>query len=326
MDRTDAATRESATRPVVTVVAFGGNALLPKGSRGTPAEQIAHARHGCAPLVGRLARGERVLLVFGNGPQVGHELLRGHAARAEIPPAPLDACVASTQGTMGYFLELALRSELRRAGLELPVTSVLTLVRVDPLDPAFGAPDKPVGPFYYASEAERLHRELGWVITEDAGRGYRHRVASPKPLELVDAQAVHDLLSAGHVVIAGGGGGIPVVRGPDGELSGVEAVIDKDRTAALLGLAVGATELVDLTGVDYVYSGFGGAGRKALPRLSAGEAAALQRAGEFPAGSMGPKIEAALAFLAGGGQSVLITSMAALAAALRGEVGTRIEG
>ena len=312
------------SRPV-TVVAFGGNALLPKGSRGTPQEQIDNARRACAPLAQRLARGDRLLLVFGNGPQVGHELLRSHAARGEIPPSPLDVCVASTQGTMGYFLELALRAELRRAGHEAPVTSVLTLVRVAPDDPAFATPDKPVGPFYDASEAERLHGELGWVITEDAGRGYRHRVASPKPLELVDAQAVHDLLAAGHVVLAGGGGGIPVVRGPDGELSGVEAVIDKDRTAALLGLAVGAAELIDLTGVDCVYRGFARSDRTPLPRLTAAEAAALHREGEFPPGSMGPKIEAALDFLAGGGESVLITSMPALGAALRGEAGTRLE-
>jgi carbamate kinase len=181
-----------------------------------------------------------------------------------------------------------------------------------------------VGPFYDASEAERLHRELGWVITEDAGRGHRHRVPSPRPLELVDAQAVHDLLDAGHVVLAGGGGGIPVVRGPDGELAGVEAVIDKDRTAALLGLAVGAAELIDLTSVDYMYRGFTRADRVPLPRLTAAEAGALLREGELPAGSMGPKVEAALEFLAGGGKEVLITSMGKLGAALRGEVGTRI--
>lgn len=308
----------------VTVVAFGGNALLPPGAAGTNAEQIANARRACAPLVERLIAGGRMLFVFGNGPQVGHELLRSHAARAEVPPAPLDVCVAATQGTMGFFLELALRAELRAAGHEVPVSSVLTLVRVDADDPAFAAPDKPVGPFYDASEAGRLHRELGWVLAEDAGRGHRHRVPSPRPRELVDAQAVHDLLDAGHVVIAGGGGGIPVVRGPDGQLRGVEAVIDKDRTAALLGLAVGAAELIDLTGVDHVYRGFGRPDRVALPSLTAAEAAALHRAGEFPAGSMGPKIEAALDFLAGGGEEVLITSMGRLAGALRGEVGTRI--
>lgn len=319
----DAGKRAARERPV-TVVAFGGNALLPKGAAGTKAEQIANARRACAPLVERLVRGERMLFVFGNGPQVGHELLRSHAARAEVPPAPLDVCVAATQGTMGFFLELALRAELRAKGHDVPVTSVLTLVRVDPHDPAFQSPDKPVGPFYDAGEAERLHRDLGWVITEDSGRGHRHRVPSPKPLELVDAQAVHDLLDAGHVVVAGGGGGIPVVRAPDGELSGVEAVIDKDRTAALLGLAVGASELIDLTGVDFVYRGFSGPERVALPRLTAAQAAALHDAGEFPAGSMGPKIEAALDFLRGGGESVLITSMSSLGPALRGEVGTRI--
>ncbi|MBK8258436.1 MAG: carbamate kinase [Polyangiaceae bacterium] len=310
-------------RPV-TVVAFGGNALLPKGAKGTKEEQIENARHACAPLVERLVKGDRLLLVFGNGPQVGHELLRSHAARADLPSAPLDVCVASTQGTMGFFLELAFRAELVSAGVNVPVTSVLTLVRVDRNDPAFHNPDKPVGPFYDAHEAERLHSQLGWVITEDSGRGYRHRVASPKPLELVDAQAVHDLLAAGHVVVAGGGGGIPVVREPSGELNGVEAVIDKDRTAALLGLAVGAVEMIDLTGVDCVYRKFTSPSPEALPNLTVVEARKLQANGEFPAGSMGPKMEAAIDFLEGGGKEVLITSMPMLSKALHGQAGTRI--
>jgi len=281
------------------VVAFGGNALWPRGSRGEPAEQLAHARHACAPLVARLREGARVLLVFGNGPQVGAELLRSHAARAEVAPAPLDVCVAATQGSMGYLLELALRAELARAKLDLPVTSVSTLVRVDLADPAFAAPDKPVGPFYDADDAARL-RDRGWTLTAQPGGGFRRVVPSPRPLELVDAAAIHALLDAGHVVLGGGGGGVPVARTAHGTLVGVEAVIDKDRTAALLGRMVGARELYDLTAIDYVYRSFGRADAVALPALTAAEARRLAAAGEFPAGSMGPKIDAALDFLATG--------------------------
>ena len=307
----------------VTVVSFGGNALLPRGSRGTAAEQLAAARRACAPLAGLLREGARLLVVFGNGPQVGQELLRSHAARTEVPPSSLDACVASTQGTMGYVLELALRAELAAAGLPTPVSSVLTLVRVDAGDPAFAAPDKPVGPYYGEAEAGRLRRERSWRMAEADG-GWRRVVASPRPLELVDAAAVAALLAAGHVVVAGGGGGIPVARRDDGTLSGVEAVVDKDRTAALLARTVGAGDLVDLTTVDFVYRGHGTPRAEPLPRLTAAEARRLHAAGEFPPGSMGPKIEAALDFLAAGGRSVLITALPRLAEGLRGEVGTRI--
>ncbi|HRC57920.1 MAG TPA: carbamate kinase, partial [Kofleriaceae bacterium] len=227
------------------VVAFGGNALWPRGGTGLPAEQIQHARHACAPLVELLRKGTRLLLVYGNGPQVGAELLRHHAARAEVAPSPLDVCVAATQGSLGYLLELALRMELSRAGIDRPVTAVSSLVLVDPEDPAFAAPDKPVGPYYHADEARRLREQLGWKLAEQVGGGFRRVVASPRPLELIDAAAVYTLLEAGHIVLAGGGGGVPVARLAGGGWLGLEAVIDKDRTAAMLGRAVGARELVE---------------------------------------------------------------------------------
>ena len=304
------------------VVAFGGNALWPRESRGEPAEQIANARHACAPLVDRVRSGARLLLVFGNGPQVGAELLRNHAARADVAPAPLDVCVAATQGSMGYMHELAVRAELAHAGLAVPVTAVSTLVRVDPADPAFATPDKPVGPFYDADEATRL-RERGWTIVAQRAGGFRRVVPSPRPIELVDATAITALLDAGHVVLAGGGGGVPVTRTADGALVGVEAVIDKDRTAALLGRVVGARELYDLTAIDYVYRSFGRDDAVALPALTAAEARRLATLGEFPAGSMGPKIDAALDFLATGDR-VLITALPRLADALTGRCGTWI--
>ncbi len=309
------------------VVAFGGNALWPPGCRGRIAEQLDHARSACAPLIARLRSGAGLLIVFGNGPQVGAELLRSHAARAEVEPAPLDACVAATQGTIGYMLELALRAELVRAGLRVPVSSLASLVLVDVDDPAFASPDKPVGPTTTAAEAAELEREHGWQFRAQAGTNHLRRVvASPRPLELIDVESVRALLAAGHVVLAGGGGGIPVARGRDGILVGVEAVIDKDRTAALLGRVLGAREWIDLTGVDQVQRSFGRPDAVGLARLSVGEAQAMLAAGEFPAGSMGPKIEAAIEFLTGErpGERVLITSLARLGDALDGHAGTWI--
>ena len=276
-----------------TVVAFGGNAMMRAGQAGTPAEQIANARAACGPLVERVARGDRLVLVHGNGPQVGVEL----AATG----ATLDVCVAATQGTMGYFLELALRDALRARGVEARIATLATLVRVERDDPAFAAPDKPVGPV-----------------------GARRLVASPAPREVLDLGAIAALIDAGYLVIAGGGG-IPVVRGPGGDLAGVEAVIDKDRTAALIGAALGARELFDLTAIDVVYREFGTARATPLPRLTVDEARRLLAEGQFPPGSMGPKVEAACAFLDAGGDSVLITAMDTLDAALRGDTGTRID-
>jgi carbamate kinase len=287
----------------LTVVAFGGNAMLLPGEAGSPREQIANARTACAPLVELLRRGERLVLVHGNGPQVGRELDRGFLARTKITPMPLDACVAATQGTMGYFLELALRQALRQARLDARIATLASLVRVDADDPAFATPDKPVG---------------------DAGQGPRKVVASPMPREILDLRAIRALVASDHLVIACGGGGVPVVVGDDGDLVGIEAVIDKDHTASLLGRLLEARELIDLTNVDFVYRDFGRASQTPLSHLSLPVARRMAAEGQFPPGSMGPKIEAACAFVEAGGDSVLISSMAKLDAALRGEVGTRI--
>lgn len=306
----------------VSIVAFGGNALWPPGQDGEFQAQVSAARSALAPLVRRIEQGARLLLVFGNGPQVGAELLRSHLAQSEVTPAPLDVCVAATQGTMGYALERALRDALVERGLSVGVATVTTLVRVDPDDPAFGRPDKPVGPCYEPAEGARLAAERGWALT-GTPHGQRRVVPSPRPREILNLGVVRDLLEAGHVVIAGGGGGVPVARAADGRLVGVEAVIDKDWTAALLGREVGARELIDLTGVDSVQRGFGRPDATPLPTLSVAEARELLAAGEFPPGSMGPKIEASLWFLERG-EHVLITSLARLADALEGRCGTRL--
>ncbi|MCK6550299.1 carbamate kinase [Myxococcota bacterium] len=310
----------------VTVVAFGGNAMMKKGESGAPEQQVRNAYVACAPLAGLVARGARLVLVHGNGPQVGRELDRGFAARGAVPPVPLDVCVAATQGTMGYFIELAMRRALRDRNVEAKVATLATIVRVDADDPAFARPDKPIGPFYSVEEAERVAVERGARFTDDAGRGHRQVVPSPLPREVLDLGAVAALVDAGYLVIAGGGGGIPVVRRSDGLLHGVEAVIDKDHTAAVLAAALGARELVDLTAVDYVYRDFGKPGQRAIREMTVDEARRMFAEGQFPPGNMGPKVAAACKFLENGGDSVLISSMEHLALALAGEVGTRITG
>lgn len=308
----------------VTVVAFGGNAMMRRGERGDPEEQIENARAACAPLAELILAGRRFILVHGNGPQVGRELDRGYLARDLVPALPLDASVAATQGTMGYFLELALRRALEARGVAAKIATLATLVAVDPADPALLRPDKPVGPFYSREEAERIGRERGVTFAADADRGYRQVVASPRPRAVLDLGAIATLSDAGCVVIAGGGGGIPVVRGRDGQLRGVEAVIDKDHTAALIGRLLGARELIDLTSVDFVYRGFGGPAPVPLATLTLDEARRMVTSGELPAGSMGPKVAAACDFLEGGGERVLIGPMERLGEALAGRLGTRI--
>lgn len=263
------------------------------------------------------------MIVFGNGPQVGAELLRSEAAHAEVEPASLATCVAATQGTIGFALELALRTELDAAGLRRSIAGLISLIAVDPADPAFAAPDKPIGPFYPAQRAAQLHAERGWTLVDDAGRGHRRVVPSPRPLALIDDAPLRALFDAGHVVIAGGGGGIPVARDREGHLQAVEAVIDKDHTAVLLGRAIAADTLILLTAVDAVQQGFGRPEARDLARLTPEEARSLAAAGEFPAGSMGPKIAAALEFLSFG-ERVVISSPARLRDAMAGRAGTWI--
>ncbi|MGM0578566.1 MAG: carbamate kinase [Myxococcota bacterium] len=306
------------------VLAMGGNALMPAGEAGTAKEQLRAARRLARTLVSVVREGFRVLVVHGNGPQVGRELLRVEEAATKLPPRTLDTCVAATQGTMGYRIELALRNALRKAGLRRPVTSVLTDVLVSPDDPAFGAPSKPVGPFYTGWRARQLARSKGWRMVEDAGRGWRQVVPSPRPVDVLGLAGIEALLDAGHVVVAGGGGGVPVAVDARGRLVGLEGVVDKDRTAALLGGDLGADLLVFLAPVDYVYQNFGRTDQAPIERVSRHELRALSEAGHFPAGSMGPKVEAALDFLDDGGSAVIITSGDKLPAALADRAGTRV--
>jgi carbamate kinase len=271
-----------------------------------------------------LAAGNRLLITFGNGPQVGHELLRVEAGREQAPPATMDLCVAATQGTMGYLIEQALRDELAAAGIERDVATLITQAVVDPTDTAFQHPTKPVGPFFSRAQAEELMPTRGWRMVEDSQRGYRRVVPSPRPIDVLGIAAINALLAAGQVVIAGGGGGIPVMLTKSGIFQGVEAVIDKDWTASLIARRIGARSLIQLTAVDCAFDDFGTAAPRPLGTLTVAAARELLAAGHFPPGSMGPKVESCCEFVESSGDEALITPTEKLTPALQGRVGTRL--
>jgi carbamate kinase len=305
------------------LVAIGGNSLIRAGEKGTVAEQSANARRTAAALVSLIRDGHRLVITHGNGPQVGAALLRSERAADQVPPHPLDVCDATTQGEIGYLLQQSLHNELMRAGIHVPVVTVLTQVMVSPSDPAMQNPSKPIGPFYSHADAEERRRLFGWQIVEDAARGYRRVVPSPEPIDVVELEVIRDLVDDGVLVIAVGGGGIPVMCRED-QLVGVEAVIDKDRASALLAAKLGAKMFAISTDTDYVYVNYKRPGQQPLPRATAAEIEAHHRAGHFPPGNMGPKIESALRFLRSGGEEVIITSYEHLAEAVHGTSGTHI--
>ena len=308
----------------IALIAIGGNALLQEKQRGLQEEQLENARQTAEMFGNVIEAGYALCVVHGNGPQVGNLLIQQESASNRVPPYTLDICDAMTQGSMGYILERMLINRLAFRNLVMPVTTLLTEVVVDKDDPGFQTPTKPVGPFYTHFRAVELQKQKRWKMTEDAGRGFRKVVASPKPLEIIQLDAIKLLLQAGHCVSAGGGGGIPVIRDASGYLVGVEAVIDKDRLASLLARSLGADTFVILTGVPKVALDFGKPTQRWVDRLTAAEAARHLAQGQFPAGSMGPKIEAALGFIEGGGTEVLITSPEALEKEAYATVGTRI--
>lgn len=300
------------------VVALGGNAILQAGQKGRIDEQRANIRAACAGVAALVRAGYQVVLTHGNGPQVGNILLQQEEAVATVPPLPLDVCGAQSQGMLGYLLQQELQRQTGR-----PVVTLLTQVEVDPADPAFSMPTKPVGAFYPIEEAERRVTGRGWAIREDSGRGWRRVVPSPRPRRVVEAPVIRQLVESGLLVIACGGGGVPVIQGREG-LQGVEAVIDKDLAGALLGAELGAARFLILTAVDRVMLDYGKPTARSLDRLTVTEAEAHLRAGQFPAGSMGPKIEAAIEFVRRTGGEALIASLEGAVAALAGEGGTRI--
>lgn len=307
------------------VVAIGGNALLPSGEPGDAPAQRRRIEATCVRLADLVKEGHEVALTHGNGPQVGNVLLQNEESRHLVPPMPLDVCGAESQAQIGYLLSQALRNEFDARGIRRGVACVLTQVLVDPNDPAFANPTKPIGPYYTREDEIIVKKAKGWKMVYDQRGGWRRVVPSPRPLEVVEADEVRRLLADGdgRVVIAAGGGGIPVVR-RGGKLVGVEAVIDKDLAAAVLARAIGWTHLVIATDVPQVALDFGKPSQRFLDRLTIGEAKKHLAAGQFPAGNMGPKIEAAVDFLERGGEHVVITDLEHLVPAVAGKAGTRI--
>lgn len=310
--------------PKRVLITLGGNAILPSRGTGTFEEQCAITSLTMQPITEMVAAGVEVVLSHGNGPIVGNILIRNEAVRDQIPPMPLDVCGADSQGGIGYMMQQSLQNELRRHSIDRTVVTVVTQIIVDDRDPAFRRPTKPIGPFYAEDRARLLAKEKGWTIVEDAGRGYRRVVPSPQPLEVVEIAAIRGLVEDGVIVIAGGGGGIPVSRQWDGALHGVEAVIDKDLASSLLARLLGCDTLVIITGVDRVSVHYKKPEQRDLDTTTVEELERYQKEGHFPAGNMGPKVQAAIEFIRGGGKEVIITSPEKAREALEGTAGTRV--
>lgn len=306
------------------VIALGGNALLPADERGEIHQQFAHTRESLAPIVAMARDGWHIAIVHGNGPQIGDELYRNEMARAELPPLPLGVLVAATAGWIGYMIQQSLQNALEKRGIERDVVTVITQVLVDPADPATHTPTKPIGRILDRETAASLVTELGWVIHQE-GRGHRRLVPSPVPRGIVEKEQIKRLIERGTIVIAAGGGGTPVYRDPVLKLEGVDAVIDKDRAAAVLAEAIGADVLLILTNVDGVFRHFATARAELLRTLTLNDARDLLASGQLGQGSMAPKVEAALAFLEQGGKRAHIARLDEGLAALNGRAGTTIK-
>ncbi len=307
------------------VVALGGNALIRPGQKGTWQEQLENIRSSLDGVISLIKSGYELVITHGNGPQVGDMLLMVEAARGKVPELSLGLCVADTEGAMGYMIQQALVNRLLQESINKGVVTIITQVMVNDDDPAFFKPTKPVGPYMSKEEAGAFKKERSWEFTYIESKGYRRVVPSPVPVNIIEKEAIIRLLDWGVIVVAAGGGGIPVVQGEDGSLTGVDAVIDKDRASAVLALDTGASCLIMLTGVEAVCLNYHTAEEKPLPRLSLEEAEEYLAQGHFPRGSMGPKIEAAITFLKGGGRRVIITSIDGLKEAMAGRRGTMIE-
>lgn len=309
--------------PRTAVVALGGNAITREGVPDTIANQFRHTRQSLDGVVTLARQGFRLAITHGNGPQVGNAILRVELSRGEAPELPLGICVADTGGGMGYMIEQSLVNALLVQQVERPVVTVLTQVVVDEHDPAVTDPTKFIGRSYKKAEAQKLAAEHGWIV-KPQGKGWRRVVPSPRPRSIVESETIRDLLNRGVIVICCGGGGIPVFKLEDGRLEGLDAVVDKDRASAVLAAQLKADLFLILTGVDQVALGYGTDSARPLARLTIAEAERYLADGEFPAGSMGPKIEAALDFLRQGGREVVITSIPGVVDAVAGSGGTRV--
>ncbi len=306
------------------VVALGGNAITRPGIEDTITNQFANTRQSLDGVMELVRDGYKLVVTHGNGPQVGNALLRIEETRGKAPVLPLGVCVADTEGGMGYMIEQSLQNRLREEGIERPVVTIITQMLVDPKDPAISDPSKYIGQFYAEEEVKLLEETRGWQMKKDADRGWRRVVSSPMPLEAVEGDTIKTLVNSGTIVIAAGGGGIPVYVDDNGYLEGLDAVIDKDFASAVLAKEIGAGTLSILTSVDRVAINFGKPNQQELDNCTLSEIKKLFDEGHFPPGSMGPKVKAAIKFIEDGGEMVTITSFENACKALRGEAGTRI--
>jgi carbamate kinase len=308
------------------VIAIGGNSLIKDKSKITVQDQYLAAKETCCHIADTVEQGWDVAIGHGNGPQVGFVLRRSEIAAkvAGMHDVPLESCGADTQGAIGYHLQQNLQNEFKRRGMKKAATTVVTQVRVDKDDPAFQNPTKPIGGFMEEDEAKERAAKEGWTVVDDAGRGWRRVVPSPIPQEIIELDAVRELLGAGIVTVTVGGGGIPVIRNEDGDLQGVAAVIDKDYASSLLARSIGADLLLISTAVEKVYLDFNKPGQKPIDVMTVAEARQYMDEGHFAKGSMLPKIQAIVWFLEAGGGEAIITDPENIARALRGETGTRI--
>ncbi|HZX09866.1 MAG TPA: carbamate kinase [Acidobacteriota bacterium] len=308
----------------IALIAFGGNAILPKEQRGLQSEQMKNAQKAARLISHIVKKGYDPIVVHGNGPQVGNLLIQMEESINKVPPFSLEVCDAMTEGSMGFMLEKAIINELRKNSIDKHIASLITQVVVDKEDSAFNNPTKPVGPFYSKYRAQMLKRQKKWEMVEDAGRGYRKVVPSPKPIDIVPKKVLYDLVHSGKIVIAAGGGGIPVIINGRGLFQGVEAVIDKDFASSLIAREVAADLFIILTNTKCVYLDFGSPREKPLKKMTIEQALKHLKEGQFPPGSMGPKIEAAVEYIKNGGKKVIITSANHLKAALINRSGTTI--
>jgi carbamate kinase len=311
-------------RNYTAVVAVGGNSLIVDDQHQSIPDQVKAATMTSRYVADMVEAGWTVVLTHGNGPQVGFILRRSGIAKGVVPEVPVDYADADTQGAIGYMFQRALYNEFQRRKLKRKVVAIVTQVRVDPDDPAFKTPTKPIGAYMTEDVAKSLAQDLGWTVNEDSGRGWRRVVASPQPREIIELDIIESLIDLGYIVIACGGGGIPVLRDAHGELQGLEAVIDKDFASSLLARDIRAELFVVSTGVEKVAVNFGKPDQRWLERIVLAEARRYLAEGQFPKGSMGPKIEAIIAFLEGGGSRALITNPPNLGRALSGAAGTHI--
>ncbi|MFW6276739.1 MAG: carbamate kinase [Bacteroidota bacterium] len=306
------------------LIAVGGNSLIRAGERGTIDEQLANAYATAKSIVGLIQRGWDVVVTHGNGPQAGAALLRSERAAGEVYTHTLDMCVATTQSEIGYIMQRSMEKALREAGIDKMVTTIPTMVAVDENDPAFKNPSKPIGPFYSKEVAEEKRDRLGWDIVEDASRGYRRVVASPEPKEILQLEIIKKVTDLGIVCIALGGGGIPVIQLGNGDIEGSEAVIDKDRSSALLAKGLDTDLFIISTDADQAYINFKKPGQKGIREATVSEMKKYYDEGHFAPGSMGPKVESVIRFVENSGTKAIITSFELLDDALDGKAGTHV--